>query len=867
MHAIHKGMLVLAAGLLCAGSARVAGQTLSAANSLVLTENNNSIVIKTPLYQAELDKSKGFTLKEMNVPGRARVRSAGIVLYEESEREKYNGQWFGTSTTYAQSDAKVDCKILSRGPMQAKLLLSWKYPVGAVEDIITFDANDRLIKHNVKFDYIKNMSHVSFGLKSNDLSSSEGESVFYPDAKRVTGVWNTGVCVPTPAYRFAYNPVRKVGFGLASGTSEDLSHLHYFMRGTKEGWSGDLTNIELRSKSLRWTKLPGSINLNFAVIAGGNPADAAACAVNMPVSKPVTLDRVWPKKVIYRLGEAASTEVVVSSHSNTEEQITLVSTVTAGVGETREVDRRNLTLHPKETVRLTIPWNSGQREYGLAFKTEILKNGKVIDWSEEYTSITNFAPKVAQIGIMNPGNAWQEGSESAFIRNFRDNYFGIVEYYCWAPDQVTNLTPQTETWHPHTESQGAYEATLSKSFLKTLAKEANENGVLPYAMVTGLMSLYSGLDNPELFQYTRDGQPYLFNGNIYDKKRRYSVGPANAYNPDTVRQWAEQMADSVDMFGWQGCRWDWGFIPNVPADPLGLDSTKKDKFNPDEIIWYDHKKRSARELFTTPDATGAHLLRIWRETVNKRHPNYVYGTNFCGAADVEQRIPKYFKEASTNSLVLFEYLLECNQERYNTWQKWARHLTEDCQRVRVNGGQPCVGFMRGLGSGVTLRMAQYLIFASGVHWSGGAGARNSLDDTWKRFRFALRFSEYYYDPGFLLLPPERRGEVDVKADPRVFWNQFVYERKTAQSRDVTVHLLNLPDGDYIVEHHKEPAPKKDITVQVSLKPGEKVKSASVMLPDPAPHAVNLKWDVKGGTASIKVPVLETAAIVLVRIGR
>ncbi|HAH88374.1 MAG TPA: hypothetical protein DCL60_13485, partial [Armatimonadetes bacterium] len=120
MHAIHKGMLVLAAGLLCAGSARVAGQTLSAANSLVLTENNNSIVIKTPLYQAELDKSKGFTLKEMNVPGRARVSSAGIVLYEESEREKYNGQWFGTSTTYAQSDAKVDCKILSRGPMQAK---------------------------------------------------------------------------------------------------------------------------------------------------------------------------------------------------------------------------------------------------------------------------------------------------------------------------------------------------------------------------------------------------------------------------------------------------------------------------------------------------------------------------------------------------------------------------------------------------------------------------------------------------------------------------------------------------------------------------------------------------------------------------
>jgi hypothetical protein len=386
-------------------------------------------------------------------------------------------------------------------------------------------------------------------------------------------------------------------------------------------------------------------------------------------------------------------------------------------------------------------------------------------------------------------------------------------------------------------------------------------------MDSGLMSYCSGLDNPELFQYTANGQPYLYNGNIYDKKRRYSSGPANVYNPDTVRQWAEQMADSIDMFGWQGCRWDWGFVPNVPADPLGLDSTQKDKFKPDDTTWYDYKGRSAGELFPNPDETGTALLKIWRETVGNRHADYVYGTNFCAAEDVAKLIPKYFKEASTNSLLLFEYLLDCTT-RYNTWQKWAKSLTEDCQRVRVNGGQPCVGYMRGLlPGGISLSMAQYLIFASGVHWAGGAEPRNSLDDTWKRFRFALRFSEYYYDPGFILLPQDRMGEVDVKADPRVFWKQFVYERKTAQSRDVTVHLLNLPEGDYIVEHHEEPAAKKDITVQVSLKPGEKVKSASVMLPDPAPRAVDLEWNIKGGVASLRVPVLETAAIVLVRIAR
>jgi hypothetical protein len=273
-------------------------------------------------------------------------------------------------------------------------------------------------------------------------------------------------------------------------------------------------------------------------------------------------------------------------------------------------------------------------------------------------------------------------------------------------------------------------------------------------------------------------------------------------------------------------------------------------------------------LFPDPDRTGAELLRLWRETVRARHPDYVYGTNFGASAEAQRLTPLYFKEASTDSFLLFEYLLGSCNEEYNTWEKWAQAMTEATQRVRLHGGQPCIGYMRGYAAdGTALRLSQYLMFASGCHWAGGAGMPYSLDDSWKRFRFATRFSEYYYDPGFLLLPEERRGEVSVEAPPRVFWKQFVYERQREEGRDVTVHLINLPESDYIVMHHEVPTVKENLGISLQLQPDEKFQRASLLLPDPFPHAEPLEGRVEGATLKVRIPRLETAAIVLMEMSK
>ncbi|MBM4047113.1 MAG: hypothetical protein FJ279_18580 [Planctomycetes bacterium] len=150
----------------------------------------------------------------------------------------------------------------------------------------------------------------------------------------------------------------------------------------------------------------------------------------------------------YRLDEVVQAlGVALTSHSTREETVEPVSSVTGGIDEQRVVDQRSVSLKPGETKELDIPWNTGQREYGLTFRADALIGKKPVDFGREYTAATNFAPKVGQVGIWNP-SIRQEGSEATHVRKVREAHVGIVEYYCWTPDTVNDMTPEGKSWQP-----------------------------------------------------------------------------------------------------------------------------------------------------------------------------------------------------------------------------------------------------------------------------------------------------------------------------------------------------------------------------------------------------------------------------------
>ncbi len=831
-----------------------------------VTQDEKSLEVRTPLYTLVLDKARGYvpqSLRDNRSGGQTLFSHGGLDVVEGGQNPKFIPRsWFAVPRRYAQAEAQVSCTVGDATSAGAEVVLEWSTGVGKVRQTLKFADDSRQINVECRVDYVKPVIHAGFFLESQSFSSEKSEGVFYPGEQRAVGIGRRGFCLPSPGGKFAWNPLRRAGFGLGTRDGEGTAYIQFLMYGRKEGYSNDMTRLSVYSRDHQQEAArSGRIQFNLTLLAGGTPAAAQAWLETLlpPTDKPLVIEKVWPNKVVYRPEEEATAAVTLRNPSDAVRTGQLICEAVTGLDEVRRLDEREVTLKPHQRLTLEIPWNTGQRQWGMAFRARLLVEGKEVDEAQEYAGVTDFAPSVSQVGILNPGDSREVGSEAGRAEMFRENYYGIIEYYCWMPDEILGLAPKGEQWHPHTESQGAYEVTLGKAFVQTLVRELKTRGIATYSMLSDFLSLPNILRHPELAQYTSDGQPYLYNGRIYDQKRRYAVGPANFFNADRVRQWAEETGDSIDMFGWGGCRWDCSFLPTAMSDPLHLQAERPEE----DKTWHDPSGKASTALYPDPDRTGARLLRLWRQTVSRRHPDFIYGANLRSSEEMVKAFPMYFKEATSHSLILMEYLLNSSKPPNHTWQAWAKNLTDAAQRVRANGGQPSVGTMRGyLPGGVSLAMSQYLIFASGVHWGADAGPRYSLDDSWKRFAFALRYAEYYYDPAFKLMD-EAEKNVTVEGNARVFWKQFVYERPRPGGRDVVVHLLNLPKEDFIIMHHSRPAVQHDIGVRLKLQSGERVARAAVLLPEPRPHAEALS--VKGGGAV--VPELRTAAIVVLEVRR
>lgn len=825
---------------------------LSVCAEMVLIQDDKKLAVKNNYYQLQFNAQNGYEPELLTVNGKSIRLSGGLVCSEDGELPKYTGHYSSEPARYQQNKCAVQCDILKNDASEIILKLSWDIPDGKITDIISF-TDSPLIRHQVEISFNRILFEVFYSLGSPNLSSAKGEGVFYPDEKRVKGLWTTGALAESPDWRFAWNPVNKIGFGMICPEGQNLVGIQYFMRGRLEGWSGDMTTIRLFHNQLRYEKLPGKVKFQFSMIMGGDPENARQLAEKiLPAKERISIEKLHVKKLITRVGGENEAEFLVRNNSKEPQTVSLKTGISWGLTNNREIGNDSLTLAPGELKRHQVSWKFDEKiEWGAAVQVDVFAGSEKIASEREYCGVTNFAPAVGGVGIVNPGNCRQEGSEDTWIEQFRRGYIAVIEYYCWYPSSIFGLAPKEDSWNPHTESQAAYTVTLSKTFLQRLNKEAKENGMYIYAMISGLLNYKTGLKYPEILQYCENGQPSMYNGKIHGDKRYATIKP-NAYSEDFAYRWGREMADSVDMFGWGGCRWDWGFLPNAPNDPLHHDKMTDDKL-PD---WYDFNGTSSRKLFPDPDRAGAKALAAWRRGVEERHPDFIYGTNMHADEATFRKSPEYMKEASRNSMVLFESLLNYADPKLkiNTWQSWGKALTDACQRVRPYGAQPIVGVMRGfLPGSVALNTAQYVCFASGAKWWGYNDV-SPIGNGRERMQFMIRFSEYYFDTKFRQILPDG---IRISRNERILWKQFVYERQTESGREMTIHLINLPESDYIGQRHEIPAVRKNITITLK----DKIAEAYIMLPQSPAQAIKL--EVKDDT--IMVPELTDAAIVLIKL--
>ena len=851
-----------AMGVMLAASLWIAWSD-GAVGAITVNQDAAGVTVTTDRYEVHLAADQGYTVTSVTdrLSHRTlKVRRAGLEIVEERERPKWTGVGFGSPTIHRESDAQATCE-LTRTEETVVCTVRWASPAPQVEKTMVFRADTAAI--DVQYDLRVNraLEQIVYALYVLDVPLRL-KAWFYPGRKRHESREPVeAYYTPAPGYAYAHDG--KTGMGLIGYGDGSLA------RSVFPG--ANTTYLGCTTEPLRWKPLPYELSFRTSIVVGLGP-DAVAALYRQDAEhlKPVEVAELESEKLIYRSGEKGRARVVLRNNTSQIQAVTLKTQIEDGIQDVRSLPAQTVELKAVSDTKVEIDWPQ-RGEYGFTLIVDARDGqGQLLDTARDYFAVADFFMRVGQTTVWNAGWMRYPYLIPGRVEQAKRAYQGVIEYYCWAPDQVFDLTPDTETFEPHTESQGAYRTELTRTFVKDLVRTAHQNGLRVLAMDTGFCSLHGALTHPDRVKYTEDGQIYFYNGRIHDGRRFNAVG-AHLFTPEATTAWANEMCASVDMFGWDGVRFDWNFIPVAPQDPLyAAAAGRKEKGiyrQAAETSWYTHDGVSAHKLFPDPDQTAADLCQLYRHTVHGRHPNFIYNVNFSATDGQCEDFPKYAEANCSDAGIQMECLLDV-ATRYPTWQAWANILTKGLRLVRPYRAQPFVGWMRHYApGGIAHRNLHYVMMASGFTWNGPSGPRHSIDDTYKRFRHATRFAEYFYDPDF-----QPRADTDhgltVTGDgvDRVLWQPFVFTRDREGEREWLVHLVNLPAGDQIIMHHEVPTPKRNMTVGVKVGPNEDPVACWLLVPDPHPHAVVLHYEAdKSERVRIHVPELTSLGSVVLRL--
>ena len=577
---------------------------------------------------------------------------------------------------------------------------------------------------------------------------------------------------------------------------------------------------------------------------------------NVPVKKAAEIVKWWPDKLILPKGGRGTGTAIVKSNLNRPQQYSASLTRITGIDEQTAVWRKEVTLLAGEQKKIQIEWEAGARAYGRELRLSLLKDGRTVDKQSEYTTLGDDYTELVQLTVTNPGWFHLDGHQNWMIPIMREGYTGTMEYYSWAPDSQYDIAPTSETWEPHTDSQVSYRTEISGMFVKNMIDLAHQHGLKVVSWLNGFAGLSRAMEHPEELMYTKDGQPWIYNRKVYPEDGAEFVTIYRDYfSKERVLAWADKMGASVKMYGWDGVRFDCGFYPLIDAaDP------RFQTFQADELGTYTLDGRNRTELFEDPDAIGAEFADLWKARMREQDPAFRYHTNFPVDGEQQKLIPGYVAAISRGGGYLLQEQMIYTSLAYNSLQGWVEELRKNGENIRALGGQPAVGWMSFGPPGFSSLM-HWTAFASGYHMFAWAGNRHDpVDSTWKEYRFALRYAEYFYAPNLQWLPIDQ-ADIVVTPDQGVMWRNFVYRRELEGGiTQYILSLLNLPeDSEKMYVNHPPASPKTNLQVTLNAASGRPVK-VWVLAPEPEPHAVALDVVRQGGKPVVRIDELRQFAV-------
>ena len=109
----------------------------------------------------------------------------------------------------------------------------------------------------------------------------------------------------------------------------------------------------------------------FCAGGGALPADAD--------EKALELVKVWPQKLVYRLGEDARYAVDIKNNTREEQRAQLEVSLVSELDRTRLVYDDVVQVAAGATRELDLTWNTGNNEYGFELLAVLKRDGEVLD--------------------------------------------------------------------------------------------------------------------------------------------------------------------------------------------------------------------------------------------------------------------------------------------------------------------------------------------------------------------------------------------------------------------------------------------------------------------------------------------------------
>lgn len=815
---------------------------------LKLDNSDAGLAVGNSYYQLFFSSKGNYAASSLEVQGVTYSLDSGPEFVLNGETEKYirqaPGLHYRTKVSKAQEKS---CKVVASSAKNAEVEFSWKYTNGNITLNMKFDESPR-IDCRMTSNFSVRVADLFYTLLWAPKAGSTG-NVILPENRKAASPSRWSYFTPAPAWKYFVPAGQDRGVGLLTGNG--CQGIEFYLNEVSDGFGYDEGVIRATYTRPRDMAPGEKAIMDFVLLVGASKELVASETEGKMPS--LWISEVKTDLLAVKPGESNRLLATVVNHSKQDAKVQLAAGMRYKITGEKLAVSEDTVLKAMEyrNLEFSLPTEVSMQGGAAAF-LRLLVDGKVVAERETSFAIDDWAPRSVKCANVNAAICHQPGSEDTWREFLQHQKIGVMEYYLWMHSCVNGLAPQVDEWRPHTESNSYYRYIIRKDFVRNLIGNFHKHGMKIVSTITGLHNFKAGLENPENLIYCENGQPCIYNGSIINDER-VATFKVNGYTPEFVKNWAKEANDSMDMFGWDGWRFDWYFIPDAPNDPLYLNEVGPD--------WRDFRGRKGGELYPEPDKTAVELLGIWREAVEAKHPGFIYATNIHANEKSNKRNPGYLEAVSKHSMLLFEYMIALNNPTMNTFTKWSTLLSEDVQRVRPGAAQPKVGFAPTFPSdSVSGNLMQYLCFASGAKTEGTI---TNPRDNMVRGEFMVRYSEYYFDPSFRSIPAEEKtnrfqlGGVNG----RVFYEPFTCSRTLADgSREETLHLINLPREDYFYQYHERPQIQRNVQIAVTPRPGEKLDAAYAMLPNPVPHSIRLEIS---GT-KVLLPELEDAAIVLLK---